>query len=68
MHGRRWKFAHRGLAGLWALLLIPTLTLWTDSVLWVAVMSLYANFVGHWSAAQAAEAEERVEDGGGGEG
>lgn len=40
---------HYVLAGVWALLLIPTLLLWKNSVLWVAAMSLYANFVGHLS-------------------
>ena len=42
---------------LWALLVIPTLLFWKSSILWVAAMSLYANFIGHWSAYQAARAE-----------
>lgn len=42
----------------WALLLIPTLLWWKESILWVAAMSLYANFVGHFSAWDAARAEE----------
>lgn len=46
---------HRTLQWTWALLLIPTLLWWTESILWVAFMSLYANFVGHASAAEAAE-------------
>jgi hypothetical protein len=46
------------MAGLWAALLVPTLLWWRDSILWVAAMSLYANFIGHWSAYQAARAEE----------
>lgn len=41
----------------WAVLAIPTVLVWKESVLWVAVMSLYANFVGHWSAYDAARAE-----------
>ena len=41
----------------WALLVIPTLLFWKSSILWVAAMSLYANFIGHWSAYQAARAE-----------
>lgn len=52
---------HYSLAGLWVLLLIPTLILWKNSVLWVAAMSLYANFVGHLSAAKAAQAEQEAE-------
>lgn len=54
--------AHYVLAGVWALLLIPTLLLWKSSVLWVAAMSLYANFVGHLSAAKASRAEEEAEE------
>lgn len=44
----------------WALLAVPTLLWWHDSVLWVALMSLWANTAGHWSAYQAAHAEERL--------
>lgn len=49
---------HLYAAFVWALLLIPTLLWWKDSILWVAAMSLYANFIGHWSAYQAKRAEE----------
>jgi hypothetical protein len=42
----------------WGLLGIPTVLFWKQSILWVAFMSLYANVVGHWSAYQAARAEE----------
>lgn len=43
----------------WMLLLIPTMLWWKNSITWVAVMSLYANVVGHWSAYQAARSEEK---------
>lgn len=49
------KRIHLTLALLWALCLVPTLLWWKDSILWVATMSLYANFVGHLSAAEAAD-------------
>jgi hypothetical protein len=58
---RRAAIAHYVLAGLWALMLIPTLLWWKSSVLWVAAMSLYANFVGHLSAAKASRAEQEAE-------
>lgn len=58
---------HTALAVVWALLLIPTLIWWRESVLWVASMSLYANVVGHWSARQAAIAEESADENGEGE-
>lgn len=60
---RRVAVAHYALAGVWALLLIPTLMFWKNSVLWVAAMSLYANFVGHLSAAKASRAEQEAEKG-----
>jgi hypothetical protein len=45
----------------WALLAIPTILIWRDSILWVAFMSLYANFVGHFSGWDAARAEEKAD-------
>lgn len=38
-------------ACVWAVLLIPTLLWWRDSVLWVAAMSLYANIGVHLAGA-----------------
>lgn len=42
----------------WALLAIPTVVFWPSSILWVAFLSLYANFVGHFAAWQGSRAEE----------
>ena len=47
--------------GVWILLLLPTLVWWRDSVLWVAIMSVYAIVIAHWSAYQGARAEEKAE-------
>jgi hypothetical protein len=47
---------------IWALLAIPTVLIWKESILWVAFMSLYANFVGHFSGWDAARAEQKVDD------
>lgn len=58
---RRAAIAHYTLAGAWALMLIPTLIWWKNSVLWVAAMSLYANFAAHLSAAKASRAEQEAE-------
>ena len=46
----------------WPLLAIPTLFLWSDSVLWVAFLSLYANFASEFGAwhASGAEREQRA--------
>jgi hypothetical protein len=47
----------------WAGLLVPTLLWWKDSILWIALLSLWANWIGHASAWDAARAERAVKDG-----
>jgi hypothetical protein len=46
----------------WAGAAIPTVLWWNQSILWVAFMSLYANFVGHFSGWDAARAEELADE------
>lgn len=41
----------------WVLLIFPTLLWWKESILWVALMSIWANIVGHFSAYIAARSE-----------
>lgn len=53
-----WPRVHLILTAVWATLAIPTLLWWRESILWIAFMSLYANVAGHWSAYQAARAED----------
>lgn len=48
--------------GTWAFLLLPTLALWAQSILWVATMSLYANFVGHFASMDASRAERALRE------
>lgn len=48
---------HGAIAVLWGILLVPTMLLWRDSLVWVVFMSWYANFVGEITAYQAAHAE-----------
>lgn len=54
---------HFCMMGVWAALAIPTVIVWRESILWVAFMSLYANFVGHFSGWDAARAEESSDKG-----
>lgn len=49
------KQVHLALAVGWALLAVPTILWWSKSILWVLMISVYANFVGHISAAEAAD-------------
>lgn len=44
--------------GVWITLIVPTLLWWKESILWVALMSIWANVVGHYSAYIAARAEQ----------
>lgn len=48
---------HLGLAVLWAVLLVPTVIWWKNSILWVAGCSLYANVIAHLAAYAGARAE-----------
>ncbi|EOG2476959.1 TPA: hypothetical protein SMF39_004453 [Serratia marcescens] len=46
---------------LWVALAIPSVVWWKDSVLWVIIISIYANIVGHLSGYTAARADEAAE-------
>lgn len=46
----------------WVALLVPTILWWKDSILFIGMASVYANVVSHWTAWQAAKAEEAVND------
>lgn len=53
---------HLVLLIVWILLLIPTVTVWRDSVLWVGYMSIYAIWFIHidgFSAARSARRKKR---------
>lgn len=54
-------YFHLVMATIWAVMLFPTLVWWKSSILWVAAMSLYANFVGHLGAYQARRAEKQAQ-------
>lgn len=49
---------HLAASVLWAVAVVPTLLWWRDSVLWVLMVSLWANVVSHASAYEAARAKE----------
>ena len=55
-----WRIVHLVLTGLWALLIIPTVFWWKESILWIGMISVYANVVSHWTAYQASRAEQAV--------
>jgi hypothetical protein len=49
---------HLVLVWVWLALLLPTLLYWRESIVWIVLMSWWANFASHWAAYQAARAEE----------
>jgi hypothetical protein len=53
---------HGFLSIAWFLLAIPAVVWWKNSVPFLVYVSVYANFVGHWSSYQAAKAEESIEE------
>ena len=53
---------HGVLTIVWFLLAIPAVLLWRESVPFLVYVSVYANFVGHWSSYQAAKAEKKIEE------
>lgn len=53
---------HLTLAIVWLILMVPTVTIWQDSILWVGIISVYANFVSHWGAYQGSKAEEAAKE------
>jgi hypothetical protein len=53
---------HLFMACVWLILAIPTVLWWKDSVLWVAILSLYANFAAEASGYQGARAEQAAEE------
>jgi TM2 domain-containing membrane protein YozV len=42
----------------WLVLVIPTIVWWRQSLLWIALMSVWANVASHFSAWMAARAED----------
>jgi hypothetical protein len=52
-----YRRTHATLTVLWAAAAIPTLLWWKDSILWVSLMSLWANVAAHAAAWQGTRAE-----------
>ncbi|HBW9474426.1 TPA: hypothetical protein MFP14_17060 [Klebsiella pneumoniae] len=56
------KRCHLVAAVMWVGLAIPSLIWWKDRVLWVILISIYANIVGHLSGYSAARADQAAEE------
>ncbi len=55
---------HGWLTVLWALLIIPAVLWWSQSVPFLVMVSVYANVAGHFAAWQASRVEVKQDDDG----
>lgn len=46
----------------WLILLVPSVTIWRESLVWVVLMSAYACVMGHFSSWHGVRAEEKVDE------
>jgi hypothetical protein len=60
LHSRRF---HLIMTVVWAVLLVPTVLWWKNSILWIALMSDYALMAAHWASYQGARAEREARNG-----
>lgn len=56
-----WRAVHLSMTVAWFIAIVPTLLWWKESILWVAMMSCWANAASHFSAWQAARAEDSAD-------
>ncbi len=56
-----WRRVHLTLAGTWLVLILPTLLWWRDSILWLALMSVYGLVAHHLTEWETARTEEQNE-------
>lgn len=61
MSAHRWRQVHAWLTVIWLGLLVPSVLWWSTSIKWLVLMSVWANIAGHFSAWQAARAEDNSE-------
>jgi sterol desaturase/sphingolipid hydroxylase (fatty acid hydroxylase superfamily) len=65
VNARRLVIFHAFCTIAWTALLLPTVLVWRESILWLAIMSVWANVISHataWQAARAERAAERTSD------
>ena len=58
MAGKLWAYRFTAAAIVWGLLLVPGLLVWQQSILFVIIMSIYANFIGSLASQHAMNSEK----------
>lgn len=59
LSSKQLKWFHLGGVIIWLLLAYPTIVWWKESILWVAMMSLYTIIIDHLGGYGAARAEKK---------
>jgi hypothetical protein len=54
---RVWVYFHGFLVVLWILLIFPSVLLWRESIVWLVIMSAWANVAGSVASLQSARAD-----------
>lgn len=62
MTARQLRTFNRCATLVWLVLVVPTVLWWRDSILWVGLMSVWANVATHYSAYVSARAEVAATD------
>lgn len=52
---------HKYATLIWILLAIPSVLFWKESLMWIVLMSVWANVAGHWSSYQASRSEMKID-------
>jgi hypothetical protein len=50
----------------WLGMIYPTVVFWKESILWIAIMSVWANVAGEFASYQGARAEKKQDENGNG--
>lgn len=48
---------HKWATIVWIILIIPSIFWWNEALIWIVLMSVWANIGSHWAAYQASRAE-----------
>lgn len=53
---------HLTLMYVWVALIIPTVIFWSESILWIGFMSIYAIITAHWAAYESSKLKKENKD------
>lgn len=57
---KSWRRIHASFAIFWLVMVIPTVLLWPESILWIAILSVWANVGSEFEAFQSSRAQMKA--------